>query len=71
VHNYLNTFALYLLSALSLKNNQSERSVAFISLGEIAVAVGGSIPFYSSFYHKITVTILIHKAIFRFCSKRD
>jgi len=43
VHNYLNTFALYLLSALSLKNNQTERSVAFISLGEIAIAVGGSI----------------------------
>lgn len=44
VHNYLNTSTLYLISIL--QRNQNERGVAFISLGEIAVAVGGSIFFF-------------------------
>lgn len=40
VHMYLNTCMNHLLAAL---RNQNDRAVAFISLGEIAVAVGGSI----------------------------
>ena len=78
MHNYLNTFALYLLSALSLKNNQTERSVAFISLGEIAIAVGGGVSSHFflltpivSLFRKISLSILIHKTILRFRGKRN
>lgn len=53
VHNYLNTFTLYLLS--TLQKSQSERGVAFISLGEIAVAVGGSILFSITFIISLLV----------------
>ncbi|EFA77745.1 protein kinase [Heterostelium album PN500] len=43
VHHHLNTCMAHLLGAL---RNQNERSTAFIALGEIALAVGGSIKPY-------------------------
>lgn len=60
VHNYLNTCMNHILSAL---RNQNDRAVAFISLGEIAVAVGGSIFFILDQHNSLI--IIIHQTILR------